>query len=104
MITIDDREDHRSLVVSLQAHAVAPALDFVMVEYTVETVLIVFVCVTSGPVTVCTDVVALPVFVTYKVVEDAGSVAVSVVTRSALFTIVEVGVGSVEKLVLLTIL
>lgn len=67
-----------------------------MVEYTVETDLMVFVCVTSAPVTVCTDVEALPVFVTYNVVEDAGKVVVRVVTRFALFTIVEVGVGSVE--------
>lgn len=47
-----------------QAHAVAPGLDFVIVEYTVETDLMVLVCVTSEPVTVCTDVEALPVFVT----------------------------------------
>ena len=79
-----------------QAHAVAPALDFVIVEYTVETDLMVFVCVTSAPVTVCTDVEALPVFVTYNVVEDAGKVVVRVVTRFALFTIVEVGVERVE--------
>jgi hypothetical protein len=42
------------------------------------------------------DVEAFPVFVTYNVVEDAGRVVVSVVTRLALFTTVEVGVGSVE--------
>lgn len=74
----------------------APALDFVIVEYTVETDLMVLVCVTSEAVTVCTDVDALPVFVTYTVVEEAGRVVVSVVTRFALFTIVDVGVGSVE--------
>lgn len=67
-----------------------------IVEYTVETDLMVLVWVTSGPVTVCTDVEALPVFVTYNVVEDAGRVVVRVVMRFALFTIVEVGVGSVE--------
>jgi hypothetical protein len=52
--------------------------------------------VTSEPVTVWTDVEALPVFVTYNVVEDAGRVVVSVVTLFALFTMVDVGVGSVE--------
>jgi len=52
--------------------------------------------VTSAPVTVCTDVDALPVFVTKIVVEEAGKVVVSVVTRFALFTIVDVGVASVE--------
>lgn len=71
-------------------------MDFVIVEYRVETDLIVLVCVTSAPVTVCTDVDALPVLVTYNVVEDAGRVVVSVVTRFALFTMVDVGVGSVE--------
>jgi hypothetical protein len=71
-------------------------LDFVIVEYTVATDLMVLVCVTSEPVTVCTDVVGLPVLVTNNVVEDAGRVVVSVVTRFALFTIVDVGVGSVE--------
>ena len=71
-------------------------MDFVIVEYTVETDLMVLVCVTSEPVTVCMEVEAFPVFVTYNVVEDAGRVVVSVVTRLALFTIVEVGVGSVE--------
>ena len=71
-------------------------MDFVIVENTVETDFTVLVCVTSGPVTVCTDVDALPVLVTYNVVEDAGRVVVSVVTRFALFTIVDVGVGSVE--------
>lgn len=71
-------------------------MGFVIVEYTVETDLMVLVWVTSGPVTVCTDVEALPVFVTYNVVEDAGRVVVRVVMRFALFTIVEVGVGSVE--------
>lgn len=58
--------------------------------------MIVLVCVTSAPVTVCTDVDALPVFVTKIVVEEAGKVVVSVVTRFALFTIVDVGVASVE--------
>jgi hypothetical protein len=71
-------------------------LDFVIVEYTVATDLMVLVCVTSEPVTVCTDVVGLPVLVTNNVVEDAGRVVVSVVMRFALFTIVDVGVGSVE--------
>ena len=66
------------------------------VEYSVETDLMIFVCVTSAPATVCTEVDALPVFVTNSVVEDAGRVVVSVVTRLALFTMVEVGVGSVE--------
>ena len=71
-------------------------MDFVIVEYTVDTDLMVLVCVTSGPVTVCMDVEALPVFVTNSVVEDAGKVVVSVVTRLALLTMVDVGVGSVE--------
>lgn len=67
-----------------------------IVEYTVETDLTVLVCVTSEPVTVWTDVEALPVFVTNTVVEEAGRVVVRVVTRLALFTMVDVGVGSVE--------
>lgn len=71
-------------------------MDFVIVEYTVKTDFMVLVCVTSRPVTVCTDVEALPVFVTYNVVGDAGRVVVSVVTRFALLTMVDVGVGSVE--------
>jgi hypothetical protein len=56
----------------------------------------VLVWVTSEAVTVCTDVDTLPVFVTYNVVEEAGRVVVRVVTRFALLTIVDVGVGSVE--------
>jgi hypothetical protein len=53
------------------------------------------VFVTSGAWTVVTEVVALPLAVLKIVCVDAGRVVVSVVTRLALFTIVDVGVGSV---------
>lgn len=80
---------------SQAGQADAPAFDFVTVCHTVETDLSVAVFVISGACTVNTEVDVLPASVLKIVVVDAGSVVVRVVTRLALLTIVEVGVGRV---------
>jgi hypothetical protein len=75
--------------------AAAPDLVFVAVCHTVETDFTVVVLVTRAAESVVEEVTALPVCVLKIVVVEADSVVVSVVTRLALFTTVDVATGRV---------